>query len=501
MKFFSKFIVFILPVIFLVACTKIDTTNLGQDLIPPVDGVNTLLADTFTVTIENGLFNDTTVFNKSDEYVLGQLDGDATFGNTNASIYLQYKPQLQFAWKAKPADIISQPNQGFDSAVLCMAFNDVIYGDSAAPVKYDVWRISDTSRFRQDSNYRIAVDPGINQDVILGSSNAGLTALKIKNDTSVAVLKKDTIRYTKILRIKLNSPAAVTLFKNMLTQDTNTAFKTNTTFTDFLKGFVIKPSGSGGRSLTNYSLTSGGTRLEVWYRYKNSSGAIDTVFDSFGFNQFATSQYRCASANHIERNRAGAAINTYLTPGNDSLIFMHTTPGSYAVVNVKGIKSFPNKLIHRAELVLEEVPGFNIAAYPAPGQLYLDAVVTPLTVFKTVPRDFYLFDRFSGPADFGYFGGVRQFVNDASGNRIAQYKFNISKYMQDIVTRGEPYYDLRLFAPFDTRYYTQWTNYYDGLNISFPFPVLNRAAHGRVVLGGSNHSKYRAKLRVIYSNI
>ncbi len=39
-----KFFFYAVPVLLLIAgssCTKIDTTSLGQDLIPPIDGVNT----------------------------------------------------------------------------------------------------------------------------------------------------------------------------------------------------------------------------------------------------------------------------------------------------------------------------------------------------------------------------------------------------------------------------------------------------------------------------
>jgi hypothetical protein len=500
MKHFFKPPVFILFFIaFVTSCTKIDSTSLGQGLIPPVDGVNTLLADTFNVSIENGLFNDSTVFVKNDSYVLGQLNGDAAFGATDASIYVQYKPIFQFSWKAKPVDITSLYNQGFDSAVLCLGFNDGIYGDSSSSMKFDVYAVTDTSRFRQDSFYRVGTDPLINSSgTSLGT--ATVTPLKLKNDTNLVVLKRDTTRFTKMLRIKLNNAAAQTYFKNALAQDTNSAFKSNRTFTDLFKGFVIKPSGSGGKALMNFTLTAN-SRLEVWYHYKNGSGVVDTTFDSFGFNQFATQEYRCASANYIKRDLSGAAINPYLAAGNDSLIFMQTTPGSYAVVKIPGIKNFPSKLLHRAELVFDEVPAFGSTIFTPPSQLYLDAVVTNFSQFKTVPHDFYLNNRFSGPPDFGYFGGGREKVSDGSGNTISRYTFNLTKYMQGIITRSEPYYDLRLFAPFDTRYYTQIANYHDGLDIAFPFPVINRAAFGRVVLGGSNHSKYRVKLRVIYSNI
>jgi hypothetical protein len=122
----TKFTLYLLACITIIAsCTKIDTTTVGQGLIPPVDGVNTLLADTFTINCENGLFNiDSSVLFKTDDNVLGYTQPNAQFGSTTANMYVQFHPTSGFNWRAKRDSIIivnqGTTVQGFDSAFLCL---------------------------------------------------------------------------------------------------------------------------------------------------------------------------------------------------------------------------------------------------------------------------------------------------------------------------------------------------------------------------------------------
>ena len=109
--------------------------------------------------------------------------------------------------------------------------------------------------------------------------------------------------------------------------------------------------------------------------------------------------------------------------------------------------------------------------------------------------------------DFSYFGGPYSY-EVVGGERVAVVRFNISRYLQGILTRQEPMYDLRLSAPF-SMYYRECVNTYA---ISYPaqvFPLQFRGssvvkvASGRVRVAGGNHPNpnYRMQLRVIYSRL
>jgi len=79
----------------------------------------------------------------------------------------------------------------------------------------------------------------------------------------------------------------------------------------------------------------------------------------------------------------------------------------------------------------------------------------------------------------------------------------MSRYVQGIVTRKDPVYTLRISAP---------TN--DSLLYREPYPQVaavqvyylgpqdgNDVANGRVRLGGGTHSRFRMRLRIIFSRI
>ena len=75
------------------SCTKIDTTEIGSGLIPPIDGVNTI--DT-TLEVITSNFIDTTNSSlkvyKSDDHVIGTINNDPLFGKTTAEAYFELKP-------------------------------------------------------------------------------------------------------------------------------------------------------------------------------------------------------------------------------------------------------------------------------------------------------------------------------------------------------------------------------------------------------------------------
>ncbi|HZW64537.1 MAG TPA: hypothetical protein VFF23_02530, partial [Hanamia sp.] len=86
------------------------------------------------------------------------------------------------------------------------------------------------------------------------------------------------------------------------------------------------------------------------------------------------------------------------------------------------------------------------------------------------------------------------------GNTIAEYRLNISRYLQAMVTKGKQNLTFRLSAP---DYVTNNSTYVDwcGQGIA-PFSALrNYPADGRVVLNGTNGTSTRARLHVVYSKL
>ncbi len=521
MSIMKRFVLLCSIAIFISNCTKIDSTTLGQDLIPPVDGVTTLQTDTFTITAENNLFTDSTVFFKNDDYFLGILQPNANFGSTAATIYAQFNPQFQFTWKTLFRDSIRQTPtsptvDGFDSAFLCLglftnANESGIFGDSNQAMTVNVYEIDNTPAniFKKDSAYKIAQNPNINRkSTHLGSKTFFPREI---NDLKYFKIKQRNDSSFNQLRIPLNTAAGIAYGKRLLANDTNTvgfdAFKNETKYTDQFRGFIVEVQPvATPNAVMRFALAQNvNSRLEIWYKYIKN-GLVDTTYDALFFNNTNGSPYISASANYIKRTITGSAMQTASAPGIDNTIYLESTPGSYAKIKIPGIKTFPNRIIHRAELVVSEDPAQTnnlVQNFYAPPSMYLDAydsAVGAVNKFKSIPFDLSFLTN-SNSVDFGYFGGARTYRDKGAG-QFAQYTFNITKYFQNIVTRGRANMDLRLYVPFDTRYYTQPSADYFFSNDGFlQRPIINASIFGRTIVGGGAHPTSKMKLVVTYSNI
>ena len=149
-----------------------------------------------------------------------------------------------------------------------------------------------------------------------------------------------------------------------------------------------------------------------------------------------------------------------------------------------------NRLIHRAELIFEKYPSTD-GFFAPPPYLFAEAVSTTGDSAFTIRNDFVPVQSTPG-YDLNAMGGV--FRNN-------QYVFNLSRYVQSIVTQKFTSYKLRVFAPFATQpyYIPEHTDQPSGkIGVILNTPV----ASGRVVLyGGGSLDPKRARLRIIYSKI
>jgi hypothetical protein len=254
------------------------------------------------------------------------------------------------------------------------------------------------------------------------------------------------------------------------------------------------------------NLADTNTKLALYYNYKKANDTINTV-SYFRFSSGGTTNAVSANANYIKRVHSGSQLTNFTSnTGNDSLAFMQTSPGTYATIQIPGLKLLPNAIIHRAELLT-----FGAAS------------VTPLDPISTPPRFLLLsgYDTFTKPAfnipnDFSAssntvsnietFGGYLM-QKDVSGVGVVwAYTFNLSRYVQGIVTRKDTSFTLRLSAPSnDSLIYSP--PYLTGATFRtfYVTPTYsNNVAIGRVVLGGGGmHKKnpVRMRLRIIYSKI
>lgn len=296
------------------------------------------------------------------------------------------------------------------------------------------------------------------------------------------------------MRIRLDDSFGQRLLSyDSIRTSTNGAYASDSAFRSKVKGFALR-SMSGGNAVMGFDLGSNNTKLAIYYRY-DKNGKRDTTVEYFRF----TSTFS-AAANAVLRNYSGTPVEANVggtTP--DPLLYIQNTPGTFAMVKVPDLLTVSNRLIHRAELIVEQVYDISDSLFAPPEFMYLDASdpsITSSYKFRTIPYDVGL--QTGGGLNLLPFGIRPQAATDPTGNPIKVWKFNITRYVQNVLTRRQSLYDLRLFSPFslNEKYGTP-----PGPDVNVTVFVNSTTTKGRLRVGGGNHPTQRMRLRLVYSKL
>lgn len=469
---------FFFVVLFSCNCTKIKGTEIGAELLPAIDNVITfdttfeVVASTFQTpdSLLPRLGRD--INGNTGQFILGHISNDAQFGKTTASIFFELKPiSYPFSFEAVPDSLF------LDSAVLCLRWTST-FGDTNALQTINVHRVAE--KLRPDSAY--LTNRSVRFTDLIGSKTLAPSVL---NDS--LFLFKQSI--SNQLRIRLNNNFA----RAFLSYDTtgSSPYKSDSLYRDFLKGFALVPqtNGSNANALMSFAMSDTATQLRIYYRFRKG-GLMDTTSKVFVTNNGIPG----AAANQIVRTYTGSESVAHmgLKPRGDSLVYLQAAPGTYSMLRIPGLDEFKQKkgnvMVHLAELSMQEVvtPGRRTNIFQTPEYMYAE-------MYDSIGKRFlpFLSDGFiNGKFESFIFGGQRKFLSNNSGQNLSAYNMNLTRYLQGIITRNNPNFQLRLMAPYSLRY--------EDLFITF---ALNNLSRGNVVLGGGNHSSKKMKFRVVYSKL
>jgi hypothetical protein len=487
------------------SCTKIDSTSIGSDLIPAVDNVTTF-STTIDINGTQGTFDESaTRTGIADLHVLGAITNDPVFGKTQAEIFLEMKPRSYpffFGVAKDTIDDIIDPSTGFDSAVLCLSVKSY-YGDTDRVQKFQVYTIKNSNTDFNDSTYLLNYKPdGGNYGIRIDDGTSSTDPGRLADTFHYPGSAKLTI--TNQIRIKLTQDFLNTLIADRDTSSGgNGVYKNDTTFRNFLKGLAIIPElSSNPNGLFYINITDAATRLEIHYRKKNA-GVVDTSFSSFAFfPSLDKSIARSPQANYLQRDSSGSE----LVSRQPDALYILSSPGTYANLEIPQLATFPNSIIHRAEIILEQVPSSDATIKEIdkkllpPAYMYLDLIDTPATPkFKPIYYDLNTSNSYdpdnstfffpSQGINYSYFGGYLKSKVNTNGDSIFYYDFNVSRYVQNLITKRTHNYKFRLSAPYEITYYDKKIN----------FPV-NRGA-GRIKIGNGTNPGYKLRMRIVYSKI
>jgi hypothetical protein len=474
-KFKATFPTYIFLILLFWGCTKIDTTKLGQGLLPVVDNIHTF-DTTFTVIANN--FDDPSNCDsilRTDLHALGIISNDPLFGKSTANIYVELKPQYYpFTFPASDPDSLL-----LDSAVIVLQYSHT-FGDTTVLQKAKVYQL--LNNFKYDSVYTTCDIFGYDNN-LLGEKSYYPQDLK----DSIHAVGEDANNELRI-------PISKSLIQNFINDSTN--LLTDSAFIAYFKGFAIVPDqATGGQALNYFNLTSASTRLAIYLR-TSLSNVKDTTVVNFPMTVYS------AESNSIIHDRGTSEITSHLSHplAGDSLLYIQTSPGSYAQLTIPGLSGLSNRVINRAELIVDQIysPSALDNIFTAPVNLYLDTKDTSTNgTYIPIPCDFSSSEL---STNFSSMGGAAKLIPDGSGNLASQYTFNISRYVQSIVTKGSNNAVLRLSAPYYIVNHTAYADRCNQLIPSFSFQ-RNDIGEGRVKLNGTNNSPTRIRLHIVYSTL
>ena len=471
------FFFFSLFILFSSSCTKIITAEIGSGLIPPADGIIT--KDTFiTVYAKNA--GDSVIYpGINDDHVIGYVN-DPLFGKTTAQINFQVAPSY-FPYSFP----VGGDSLFLDSIVMELHY-DGVWGDSTQPLALHMYQLSDDQPFTIDSLYSTGTFFENDGELTYNNAPVPVNLIGLQNDSFHAF--QDSGLST--IRIRLNNQIGQE-FLNTFSQ--YSAYQSDSVLNIYFRGFQLSPDATGN-SLARINLTNAGTKLAIYFRYLNpdSAGVYDTTVRFFNPVSGTT-----AHSNYITRNSAGSQFASYYPSSNseDSLLFLEANPGNFVNIMIPGITGFQNVLIHRAELLMEQDPD--------PSDQYFTPPVLMLAGYSTdSARRIALYTDLidnSGSVSLAGFGSIPiPHYNSTTETNNYSYSFNISRYVQGIITKNDSNYShLALYAPF----YTE--SLYSAETATLPFSissvVLNYPASGRIRLGGGNSILHKMQLHIVYS--
>ncbi len=465
-------------------CTKIITTDIGSGLLPPGDNVqaNDLYLD---IKTKNGGDSANNV-GAAQDMSLGYISNDPLFGKLSASVNLQVIPTafpVEFGTYKKDSIYL-------DSVVLVLSYKGV-YGDSFPNLAFRVYQISNDEPFTADSVYstnhffqKNYVELTENYQPVQVAPRTLRDSVYPRNEAAV-----------NQLRIRLDKEAIGN--KLIYGFDTSNAYKSGTTFNQYFRGFQVVPEATGN-SLLRINLQDTNTKLAIYYRY-NLTGAKDTAVTYFKASAGVT-----AGANYIKKDRSGAEVQAnFPSPAaEDSILYLEANPGIFTNITMPSLAGLSKIIIQRAELIMDQIPDdtYQSDLFLTPPQIFVSPYSTQYKWRFLMPGSQVLATDSTSVTNVAALGAIpTATIDPLSGRTHYSYSFDITSYVQGVVSHGQTAYNnFVLYAPGNNYIYASESS---SVRVPLSSPPLNAPSEGRVRLGGGNNTAHKMRLHIVYSPV
>jgi|GEM_PF-574277 len=423
-----------------------DPSELGSDLLSG-DQLQTDFTDTLTVrarTVQNDTLTvwgpgvDGVVF---ENFAFGDFQ-DPIFGRAVASIYAQIVTSTSLPTFDPDSSVI-------DSVVLTLSYNkDLSYGKLDEPFTIEVYQLEDSLEvskeyFNTDS---FAVKPvPLGVKTFVPNVTDSVTVMEPNADT----LK--TVKYTAQLRIPLDT----TLIAPIIRLDTS-ILNHDDKFLEIFRGIWLKPA-SQNAGMLSFIMRSANTNIRFYYH----DGAAKKYYD---FKSYSGTPIVLHQRNYYGGSQVAPYLNAAGENRNDSILFLQGLNGVNIELEIPYAESLNGLIINKAELILPIIND-DKSVYEPVEQIYAVEIESDTSAVVIDDIKYLLLNRPS--SDFGdFFGG--KVTSDNT------YVLNLASQLQRMAA-GDSSKKLRLTA----------------------YIRSERAA--RVVLAGTNHPEFPAKLKIRYT--
>ncbi len=456
-----QFALFILVVGFMNSCTK--SSPVGSELLVG-DQANIEFTDTLTLRMrtvkeDSIIAHDPFRENPYSSYLIGDFN-DPTFGNINASIYSQLTSS--FTSITDPDVYLTAE---IDSIILSLVYDESsFYG--ADDETYTIaahWLNEDLNKFdTYYSNEDFDFDP---TPFVTHTFKPNLSELLLEGDTTTSPAQ---------LRIPLTMELAEELLafeQDLLTQDPLfDALQKDSAFLSNYKGLHIKAE-TATDGIVSFNLLSNDSRLSIYFR-TTEDGETEENRVSYTFNTSPNTinSVRLAKfsrMNHTFTPEVNDAFTGGFTSGEEK-IYLQALSGPSAEIEIPYADKISNAIINKAELEFT-ISVQDTSLFPNPNQIILATREADGTLSIIDDVDFAL-----SRGDITLFGG--QVESSTSGDPRQVYKMNITAAFQEIADGVE--------------------------NKTLVLRILPKQEQAsRVILYGSKHSDYPAKLNLTYTRL
>lgn len=390
--------------VILASCDK--DNFIGRDLLPEEDLLNSLQIDTFRVVTYTDL-DDSVVTSQNVFYALGSLDNDR-YGASTASIYTQMLlPAANLFFGETPV---------VDSVVMTLDYSGY-HGDTTALHTISVLRMIEPLRsgrnYYSDDKFRTLPIPV--------GKRAGFKA-NFRDSVTLA----DGTKWEPHLRINMFESFG----QNIVDLDSN-ILASDTSFIEYLQGLCITPDttlGGFANGVMFFDLSSGISGVRVYYH----NSEADSLSILFPFTGVKTNSFTHRYGTETD---AYNALMTTDTTNGDVFTYVQGFGGLRTIVKLPTLKDLTDVSINKAELVFT-MSNDGARYFPAPpkvGIVQLDSLAHNYYYINLYSFELYssIIDDNFGSTDIG--GIAVKTIRDETGRTVYEYRYNITKHVQNII--------------------------------------------------------------------